>query len=54
MKTPTKTKPYHGRDYLKVKLIQGATKAGVEVDRRKQANKDSCRVRVSYCEHDYD
>jgi hypothetical protein len=34
------------RDYLMVRLIQGATKSAVHTDRRKAANKRACRVRV--------
>jgi uncharacterized protein (UPF0179 family) len=38
-----KTKPPRLRDYAMVKLINGATKAGIETDRKKEANKNSCR-----------
>lgn len=31
------------RDYLMLKVIGGATKAGVEKDRRKEANKQASR-----------
>ena len=34
------------RDWALVRLIQGATKAGVQVDRRKQSNKRACRGRA--------
>lgn len=34
------------RDWLLVRLIQGATKASKHTDRRKAANKRACRVRV--------
>lgn len=36
-------KPYTGRDYLMLKIIGGATKAGVEPDRKKEANKTASR-----------
>lgn len=36
-------KPYHGRDYLKLRLIQGATKAGVAKDLAKDEDKFRCR-----------
>lgn len=38
-----KKKPYTGRDLLMVKVINGATKAGVEIDRKKEANKTAAR-----------
>jgi hypothetical protein len=38
--TPGKLKT---RDHLMVKVITGATKAGVHKDRRKEANKRACR-----------
>ena len=31
------------RDQLMVKIINGATKAGVQKDKRKEANKQACR-----------
>lgn len=31
------------RDYLMVRLIQGATKAGVQRDERKEADRQECR-----------
>lgn len=34
------------RDLLMVRIIQGATKAGVAMDRKKQANKHACRGKV--------
>lgn len=34
------------RDYALVKLINGATKAGVHTDRKKKANKAECRKTV--------
>lgn len=34
------------RDYLMVRLINGATKAGVVTDRRKDQNRKACRGRV--------
>jgi hypothetical protein len=34
---------YNGRDYLIVKIIGGATKAGVQVDRKKEANRTASR-----------
>jgi hypothetical protein len=36
----------NGRDYLMVRLIQGATKAGVAKDRKKEQNRRSCRRKV--------
>jgi len=39
----SKKKPYNGRDYLLLKIIGGATKAGVEPDRKKEANKKASR-----------
>ena len=36
-------KPFMGRDYLLLKIIGGATKAGVEPDRKKEANKNASR-----------
>lgn len=33
------------RDYLLVRVITGATKAGVQVDRRKEASRKACRQR---------
>jgi len=36
-------KPYMGRDYNLLKLIAGATKAGVEPDRKKEENKTRSR-----------
>lgn len=34
------------RNQLMVKLINGATKAGVEKDHRKEASKKACRQKV--------
>ncbi len=45
MKT-RKKKVYTGRDLLILRLIDGATKAGVQPDRRKKANKAKCRQKV--------
>ncbi len=45
MKTKKK-KVYTGRDYLALELIKGATKAGVQPDRRKKADKERCRTKV--------
>jgi hypothetical protein len=39
----SKKKPFMGRDYLLLKIIGGATKAGVEPDRKKEANKTAAR-----------
>ena len=40
------------RDPLMVRVINGATKAGVHVDRRKQQSKEACRkARGSDDEH---
>jgi hypothetical protein len=33
------------RDYFMLALIQGATKAGVQKDRRKEADRKACRGR---------
>lgn len=40
----SKEKPYNGRDYLLLKIIGGATKAGVQPDRKKEANKTLSRT----------
>ena len=32
------------RDYLMVRIINGATKAGVQKDRRKELNRRACRA----------
>ena len=37
-------KKYTGRDSLMVKLLTGSTKAGINTDRKKQANKQECRM----------
>lgn len=34
------------RDYLMLKVISGVTKAGVQKDRRKEADKKACRKPV--------
>jgi hypothetical protein len=34
------------RDYLMVKLINGATKAGIKKDPRKEASRKACRKKV--------
>jgi len=36
-------KPFMGRDYLLLKIIGGATKSGVQPDRKKEANKTASR-----------
>ena len=36
-------KTYNGRDPLIVKLINGATKAAVHKDKKKESNKHKCR-----------
>lgn len=36
-------KNYNGRDFLKLRLISGATKAATHTDKRKQADRDACR-----------
>jgi len=41
-----KVDSYNGRDYLKLELIKGATKAGVEKDQKKEINKKKCRKKV--------
>jgi hypothetical protein len=38
-----KTKPPKTRDWLLVKLINGATKSGVVVDKKKEESRNSCR-----------
>jgi len=35
-----------GRDYLMLAIINGATKANVEVDKKKESNKKACRKKV--------
>ncbi len=47
-KTPTKINPntLKIRDPLIQKLIGGATKAGVQKDKKKEANKKTCRENV--------
>jgi hypothetical protein len=35
------------RDYLLVDLINGVTKSGVYVDRRKEANRKACRKKIN-------
>lgn len=42
-----KKKPIKTRDYNMVKVINGATKAGVHVDRKKEANKKFARQRTN-------
>lgn len=34
------------RDWLIVRLLQGATKAGIQKDRKKEKNKKACRKKV--------
>lgn len=50
MKPPTKITAENiregSRDPLMVRIIQGATKAGVQPDRRKEADRKACRGRV--------
>ena len=48
MKTKTTIDPNRlkTRDYLVLALIQGATKAGVQPDRRKEQNRKECRKPV--------
>lgn len=38
-----KKRPIKTRDHLLVRVINGATKAGVQVDRKKQESRDRCR-----------
>lgn len=38
----SKKKKYVGRDVLRVKIIQGVTKAGKRVDRRKKKDAEAC------------
>lgn len=42
----TKKRRVKTRDWALVRLIQGATKANVQVDRRKEANRKACRGRA--------
>lgn len=35
------------RDYLLVKLINGATKAGVQKDQKKESSKKKCRKKLT-------
>lgn len=44
-------KPYNGRDYLILKVIAGATKAGIEPDRKKEANKTLSRTKTKMNRH---
>jgi hypothetical protein len=39
-------KPYMGRDNLIVKIVGGATKAGIEPDRKKKENKSRSRGKI--------
>ena len=47
-KTPHQIDPntIRSRDYALVALINGATKAGAHKNRRKEASRKACRVRV--------
>lgn len=36
-------KKYNGRDYYMLEIINGATKAGAQLDRRKAKSKNACR-----------
>jgi len=38
------------RDYLLLDLINGATKSGIHVDRRKEANRKACRKKLNHYE----
>lgn len=38
-----KKKRYTGRDVLMVRLINGATKAGAECDKKREASRTACR-----------
>lgn len=37
-----------GRDYLLVALINGATKANVQIDRKKENSRKACRKKVDH------
>jgi hypothetical protein len=40
------SKPYTGRDYLLVRLINGATKSYVKTDQKKTKSRTACRKKV--------
>lgn len=39
-------KPYNGRDWLILRLVQGATKSGTHIDRKKESKRRECRRRI--------
>ena len=41
--TKKKALPYNGRDYNIIKIIKGATKSGVQKDKKKEQNKYASR-----------
>ena len=43
MKTTIDPNKLKTRDHLMLKVISGVTKAGVQADRRKEADKKACR-----------
>lgn len=40
-------KSYNGRDWLKVELIRGVTKAGVAMDKRREEDRKVCRRKIN-------
>jgi hypothetical protein len=38
------------RDYLLLDLINGVTKSGVHIDRKKEANRNACRKKINHNE----
>lgn len=42
----SKKKPYNGRDFLIVEIINGVTKSGVHKDRKKEADKKKARKKI--------
>lgn len=44
---PKKKNVYTGRDWLKVELIKGATKANIQKDLKKEENKRKARKKVT-------
>jgi hypothetical protein len=43
MTNKKKPRPYTGRDWLLVRLINGATKASVRTDKKKDSSRNACR-----------
>jgi len=46
MKPKKKKKKIKTRDWLLVQLLKGATKAGIQKDKKKEAAKKKCREKV--------